>query len=156
MPVCLRDGSARTAVRAATLQQKLQIKLAISPGHSILTQGQPVPALTLQHQAPSKCSHWSANFEVTVMTRSSKGNTWIAGFKPRVLRPQEGRLTTGRSGPRVNSVTRSQISRPRGGRPTTRPLRPHVKSGIRTHICRPRGGHLTISPPRRSNRNNEN
>ena len=32
---------------AATLRQKLQIKLSISPSHSILTSGLPVPALTL-------------------------------------------------------------------------------------------------------------
>ena len=30
-----------------TLRQKLQIKFSISPSHSILTPGQPVPALTL-------------------------------------------------------------------------------------------------------------
>ena len=45
--IFLRDGSALTSVRAATLRQKLQIKLATSPSHSVLTQGRPVPALTL-------------------------------------------------------------------------------------------------------------
>ena len=34
-------------VRAATLRQKLKIKLSTSPSHSILTPGRPVPALTL-------------------------------------------------------------------------------------------------------------
>ena len=34
-------------VRAVTLRQKLQIKLFISPSHSILTPGKPVPALAL-------------------------------------------------------------------------------------------------------------
>ena len=47
MQVYLRDGSAKTIVRAATLRQKLQIKLSISPSHSILTLGRPVPMLTL-------------------------------------------------------------------------------------------------------------
>ena len=35
--VYLRDGSAQTIVHAATLRWKLQIKLSISPSHSILT-----------------------------------------------------------------------------------------------------------------------
>ena len=39
--------SAQTILSAATLRQKLQIKLSISPSHSIPTLGQPVPALTL-------------------------------------------------------------------------------------------------------------
>ena len=47
MPVYLGNGSARTILRVATLRQKLQIKLSISPSHSILTPGQPVPALAL-------------------------------------------------------------------------------------------------------------
>ena len=47
MRVYLRDGSAQTIVRAATLRQKLQIQLSTSPSHSILTPGRPVPALTL-------------------------------------------------------------------------------------------------------------
>ena len=42
----LRDGSAQTILRAATLRQKLQIKLSTSPSHSILTPGRPVPVLT--------------------------------------------------------------------------------------------------------------
>ena len=33
---------------------KLQIKLTTSPSHSILTPGQPVPALTVQCQAPGR------------------------------------------------------------------------------------------------------
>ena len=39
-----------------------------SPSHSILTPGRPVPVLTLQRQG----SHWSANFQVTGMTRPRK------------------------------------------------------------------------------------
>ena len=45
MRVYLRDGSAQTILCAATLRYKLQIKLSISPSHSMLTTGQPVPAL---------------------------------------------------------------------------------------------------------------
>ena len=43
MLVYLRDGSAQTSVRATTLRHKLQINLAISSSHSILTPDQPVP-----------------------------------------------------------------------------------------------------------------
>ena len=52
MLVYLRDGSAQTVLRAATLRQKLQIRLSTSPSHSIPTPGQPVPAMTLRRQAP--------------------------------------------------------------------------------------------------------
>ena len=38
---------------AATVRQELQIKQAIPPSHRGLTPGQPVLALTLQHQVPS-------------------------------------------------------------------------------------------------------
>ena len=54
MLVHLGDGSTQTIVCAVTLRQKLQIKLAISPSHSILTPGRPVPALTLYRQAPGR------------------------------------------------------------------------------------------------------
>ena len=47
MRVYLRDGSAQTSLRAATLRWKLQIQLSLSPSHSILTPGRPVPVLTL-------------------------------------------------------------------------------------------------------------
>ena len=43
----LRDGPAQTSVHAATLRWNLQIKLSVSPSHSILTPGQLVPSLTL-------------------------------------------------------------------------------------------------------------
>ena len=45
--VYLRDGSAQTSLRSATLRHNLQTKLSISPSHNILTMGRPVPALTL-------------------------------------------------------------------------------------------------------------
>ena len=47
MRVNLRDGSAQTILRAATLRYKLQIKLSTSSIHIILTSGRPVPVLTL-------------------------------------------------------------------------------------------------------------
>ena len=50
----LRDGSAQTIVRAATLRYKLLIQLSTSPSHSILTPGRPVAALTLYRQAPGR------------------------------------------------------------------------------------------------------
>ena len=47
MQVYLRDGSAQTILRAET-------KLSVSPSHSILTLGQPAPALTLYHQGSGR------------------------------------------------------------------------------------------------------
>ena len=52
--VYLRDGSAQTILHAATLRQKLQIKVSISASHSLLIPGQPVPVLTLYRQAPDR------------------------------------------------------------------------------------------------------
>ena len=54
MRVYLRDGSAQTILRAATLRWKLQTKVSISPSQSILTPGRQVLALTLQRQAPGR------------------------------------------------------------------------------------------------------
>ena len=54
MRVYFRDGSAQTTLRAATPRSKMQIKRSISPSHSILTPGQPLPALTLERQAPGR------------------------------------------------------------------------------------------------------
>ena len=62
MPVFLRDGSAQTIARAATLREKLQIKLAVSPSHSTLTPGQPVPALISITPGVWQGSHWSTKF----------------------------------------------------------------------------------------------
>ena len=60
----LRDVSAQTSVRAATLRMRLQFKLSISLSHSIPTPGQPVPA-----PAPAfimsgvwQGCHWTAKF----------------------------------------------------------------------------------------------
>ena len=46
IPVYLRDGSAKTILRAATVGEKFQTELSISPSHLILTPSQPVLALT--------------------------------------------------------------------------------------------------------------
>ena len=54
MLLYLRDRSALTIVRAATLRQKLRIKLSTSPSHNILTPDRPVPVLTLYRQAPGR------------------------------------------------------------------------------------------------------
>ena len=56
--VYLRDGSAQTISRAATLRYKLQIILFTSPSHSILTPSQPVP---WRPYNAWQGSHWSAN-----------------------------------------------------------------------------------------------
>ena len=87
MLVHLRDGSAQTILRAATLRQKLQIQLSISPSHSILPPGQPVPVSPGAWQG----SYSSANFYVTGMTRPGKIPVQ-AGFKPRIFRSRGGRL----------------------------------------------------------------
>ena len=54
MLVYPKDESAGTSQRAATLRQKLHIKLAPSPSHGILTPGQTVPALILYPQSPDR------------------------------------------------------------------------------------------------------
>ena len=56
MRLYLRDGSAQTILRAATLRYKLQIQLSISPSHSMPTPGQPVPSKVLSRQAPGRVS----------------------------------------------------------------------------------------------------
>ena len=43
--------------RKARKRQKLQIKLSTSPYHSILTPFQPVPAQTLERQAPGRVAN---------------------------------------------------------------------------------------------------
>ena len=63
MLVYLRDGFAPTIVRAATLRQKLQVKLSTSPSHSILTPVGPVPALT---QAPGRLATGVPIFKLLV------------------------------------------------------------------------------------------
>ena len=72
MRLYLRGGSAQTILRAVTLRQNLQIKLCFSPSQRILAPSRPVAGAW-------QGSHWSANFEVTGMTRPRKnpGASWI-------------------------------------------------------------------------------
>ena len=78
MLVYLRGGS----VRAATLEWKLQIKLAISLSHSILTTGQPVPAATLSSQASGGVTT-GAPISNSLLTRPRESSTAKAGIEPR-------------------------------------------------------------------------
>ena len=66
MLVYLRDGPAQTILRAATLRKKWRIQLSTSPGHSILTSGRPVPALTLRRQAPGRVATGVPSFKSLV------------------------------------------------------------------------------------------
>ena len=52
----LRDGPAQTVVRAATLRQKQQSRLAVSPSHGALTLGQPGLVQVLESQRPGKAA----------------------------------------------------------------------------------------------------
>ena len=62
MIMYLADRPAQTIAHAAILREMLQIKLSITPKNSILTPGQPVPALTLAVMPGAwKGSHWSAD-----------------------------------------------------------------------------------------------
>ena len=56
----LRDGSAQTFARTATLRYTLHIKLFISTSRRILTLDQRVPALILKGQAPGRVATWSS------------------------------------------------------------------------------------------------
>ena len=55
----LIDGSAQITERAATLRQKLQIKLAFSPSRTTLTEGQAVADPITP--GAGQCRHWSIN-----------------------------------------------------------------------------------------------
>ena len=84
MPACLFNVPAtRECISGTDLHRqfyvlphrdkKLRIKLLTSPGHGILTPGQPVPALTVQRPAPlgrQFLSHWyvSAALEADALT----------------------------------------------------------------------------------------
>ena len=52
--LCISGTHLPRHVRSATLRQKLQIKLSVSPSYSILTPDRPVLALTLSCQAPNR------------------------------------------------------------------------------------------------------
>ena len=107
MLVYLRDGSAQTILRAATLRQKLQIKLSTLPSHSILTPGRPVPVLTLWRQAPGRVATGVPIFELLV---------WLDPEKSRRKRD---------SNPGSSALEADAL--------TTRPTR---RSRIETRYCR--------------------
>ena len=74
----IRDGSAQIIVHTATLTQKLQIKLSVSPSRGILTPGRLVPALTYNARRlagqPLECqflSHW---YDSTRKNPGASGN----------------------------------------------------------------------------------
>ena len=93
MRVYLRNGSAQTSVRAATLRYKLQVKLSTSPSHTILTLGQPFPTLTLQRQAPGRVARCNAYFlSHWYDSTQKKFSTAQAGIEPRICRARGGRL----------------------------------------------------------------
>ena len=78
---CISNGSAQTIVRAATLKKTLHIKLAISPCHSILTPGQPVPV-------PIPPCAWQVTTGVAVLGHWydwtwDKSPTGKTGFEPK-------------------------------------------------------------------------
>ena len=82
MLVYLRDGSAQTTARAATLKQKLQIKFSTSPSHSILTPGRPVPVLALKRQVPDTVATGMPIFKSMVWP----GKVSLQmGFEPRIF-----------------------------------------------------------------------
>ena len=90
----LRDGSAQTNLRGATMRQKLQIKLSTSPNHSILTPGQPVPVLTLWHQVPCRVATGVPIFISLVWLHSENfpGRKWESN--PRSSTLEADALTT--------------------------------------------------------------
>ena len=81
------QGRIRSILLAATLRQKLQVKLSTSPSHSILTPGRPV----LQPPGAWQGSHCGASFEVTGMTRPGKIPPQV-GFDPPTFRSRGGRF----------------------------------------------------------------
>ena len=87
MLVYLRDRSAQTTAHAATLRQKMQIKLSISPSHSILILSWQVPVLTLKRHAPGKAGTGVPISKSPVWPDPPpplppKKSTGQAGFKP--------------------------------------------------------------------------
>ena len=87
------NGSAQTIVRAATLRQKLQIKVTFYLTKSqYIDTGPTSPSADPITPGAWQGSHWSANFEVTGMTRPGKIPTAQAGIEPRICRSRGGRL----------------------------------------------------------------
>ena len=94
MRVYLRDGSAQTILRATTRRYKLQIQLSISPIHSILTPGQPVPALSPITPGAWQGSHWRRHFLSHWYDLTREKIPPEAGFELWIFRSRGGRLTT--------------------------------------------------------------
>ena len=93
MLVYIRDGSAQTIVRTATLRYKLKIKLSISPSCSILTPGWPVPALTPWCQTLGKVATGVPIFKSPVwLDREKSGHMWDSN--PRSSALEADALTT--------------------------------------------------------------
>ena len=90
MLVYLRNGSAQTSLRAATLKQKFQIKLSTSFNHSILPPGHPVPVLTLSCQVPGRVAT-GVPISQSLVYESTRKNPQ-AGIEPRIFRSRGGRL----------------------------------------------------------------
>ena len=84
MLVYLRDGSAQMILCAATLRQKLQIKLTQS---QYTDTGLTSPSADPRTPGAWQGSHWSANFWVTGMTRP-----WKKSRRKRELNPESSAL----------------------------------------------------------------
>ena len=124
MLVYLRDGSAKTILRAATLRYKLQIKRSTSPSHSILTPGRPVPVLTLKRQAPGRVATGVSIFESLVWLDPEKIPAQ-AGFEPGIFRSRGGRLNYYANEAVQTSIeeSRVELDTPSGSPTTTSPGR---------------------------------
>ena len=94
MLVYLRDRSAQTSLCAATLRQKLQIRSSTSPSHNILTLGQSVPSLTLQHQAPCRVATGLSSFSSLAWLDPEKSPQHIWEYNPRTSTLKADALTT--------------------------------------------------------------
>ena len=93
MPVYFLDNSAQAIACATILRQKLRIKLSTSPSHSILTPGQPVPALTLSYPAPSRAATGVPIFKSLVWLNPEKSQRkWE--LNPGSAAPKADALTT--------------------------------------------------------------
>ena len=94
----LRDRSAQTIVRAATLRQKLQVKLPISPTHGVLTPGPTSPSDDPLTPDAWQGSHWSTSLEVKGMTPSRTKSTAKSGIEARCAAVEADALPQGRRG----------------------------------------------------------
>ena len=90
----LRDGSAQTTARAATLRQKQQDQ-TFYLAQSQYTDTRPTsPSAHPKTPGAWQGSHWSSNFEVTGMTRPGNRPTAKTGIEPRPAALEADVLTT--------------------------------------------------------------